>query len=426
MRAKPGNGNFFEDLPRKMGILRKYVDVFVPAQYPIIQFTHHFLRHCHMEFAMTRLTPALLASGAASTLLLSAAWAEPPKLVYTNDNGGTVRFYGQLSPTYLGFDDGEETYNNLVDNTHSNSRVGMKLDQDFANGQSLSFLVEIGLGLPGSGSYTQVGDNQNVWYWDETDIRHIDLSWSTGFGRFSIGQGSMATDGVATHDLSGTTLASTVTTADTAGSYFFRKTDGELSDIALKNVFSDFDGGRKGRIRYDTPKWNGLSLAASYGTDVLQDYGDKTYYDIALRYGEVINDFEYAAGIGYAWVEEDDVDTVETWSGSFALKHLPTGLNGVIATGAKIDGGNYAYGKLGWIGEVWNAGYTAVSADYYSGNDFVTDGSDSAQWGIQATQKFDDAGLEAYIGYAEYSFEDKSGESYQDASSVIGGVRWKF
>ncbi len=342
---------------------------------------------------------------------------------YSNDTGGSVTFYGQASPAYLQFDDGEKSYGDLVDNTRSNTRVGFLLDQVLGNGQKLVFNFETALGAPGSSSFSQ--DSDPVWTWEKTDLRKIDLAWSGTFGTFSIGQGSMASDGIATNDLSGTTMASTVTTADSAGGYLFRLGDGDLSDVTIGNVFSDFDGGRKGRVRYDTPSFNGFTLAASYGQEILAEDDDRDFYDIAAFYQGDAGDMKVRAGLGYAWVE-DDGDTSEAYAGSVSVLHGPTGLNGTLAAGGRPDGAHYVYGKAGWIANLTDVGGTAFSADYYSGQDFGTDGSESTQWGVQATQNFDDLNLEAYLGYAAYTFDDDSGADYQDASSVLAGIRWKF
>ena len=73
-----------------------------------------------------------------------------------------------------------------------------------------------------------------------------------------------------------------------------------------------------------------------------------------------------------------------------------------------------------------NQGDTAVSVDYYDGSDFVMSGSDSTSWGIQAVQSFDDLSLQAYLGYRVHSFDDDSGADYQDISSLLLGVVWRF
>lgn len=357
----------------------------------------------------------------ASLLAAGAANAQ----TYSNETGGSVTFYGQLNPSVLSFDDGDDTDTNLVDNTHSNSRVGFHIDQDLANGQKLRFTFETALAAPGSAGFSQ--GSSPIWDWQRTDIRKVDFAWSGSFGTVYVGQGSMATDGIASSDLSGTGLASAVATSDTAGSYLFRESDGSLSDIALGDVYGDFDGGRKGRFRYDTPDWNGFTFGASYGTDILDDVGETTYYDVAGYYDNTVGSIQLVAGLGYAWEEDDDGDTSGSWAGSVSGLHEPTGLNATFAVGGDDEDASYYYTKLGWTASLWSVGKTSFSADYYGGSDFINGSSDSTQWGVQAAQTFDDLDLEAYIGYAQYGLEvDGTDVDYADASSVLAGVRWSF
>ena len=364
----------------------------------------------------------------ASVFFVSALPAMANPLTFTNDSGGTVKLFGQVSPSYLHFDDGHKSYDNVLDNSHSNTRVGLLFDQDFDNGQHLQFKFETGLGIPTSADYSQRDKNPD-WVWEKTDLRYIDLAWSGGFGTITIGQGSMATDDVTGHDFSETTLISSVTTADTAGAYFFRaKHSDELSSYNVSSVYQNLDGDRKGRIRYDTPVWRGFSLGAAVGTDILSNYWNDTYYDLALSYNNEFDGIRLGAGIGYAWVNyENDSHTGESWSGSVSALHLATGLNGTMTFGAQKDGGHYTYTKLGWIAEFWDVGSTAFSVDYYYGKDFAHDGTKSQQWGVQAQQKFDDLHLEAFLGYGAYDFDGKDSDpTYRNAKSFMTGVRWRF
>ena len=364
----------------------------------------------------------------AGLVLVSVFPAMADPLTFTNDSGGTVKLYGQVSPSYLHFDDGHKSYDNVLDNSHSNTRVGLLFDQDFDNGQHLQFKFETGLGIPTSADYSQRDKNPD-WVWEKTDLRYIDLAWSGGFGKITVGQGSMATDDVTGHDFSETTLISSVTTADTAGAYFFReKHSKELSGYNVSSVYRNLDGDRKGRIRYDTPSWNGFSVAVAYGTDVLSNYFNDKYYDVAASYNTEFSGIKLGAGIGYAWVKYDYTNHLgESWSGSVSALHEATGLNGTMTFGAERDNGHYIYTKLGWIANFWDVGHTAFSADYYYGKDFVHDGTKSQQWGLQAQQKFDDLHLEAFLGYGAYDFDGKSADpSYHSAKSFMTGVRWTF
>ncbi|NDR58056.1 porin [Aliiruegeria sabulilitoris] len=348
---------------------------------------------------------------------------------YSNNSGGAATFYGQLSPAYLGFDDGSKTFGNVADNSHSNSRVGLFLDQKLSGGQELRFNFEAALGAPQSGGFSQ--ENDPIWEWDKTKLRKLELIWSSNWGTVFAGQGSLATDGTDSMDLSGTTLASGRAVGDSAGSYFFRQDDGELSGVTIGNAFKHYDGARRMRVRYDTPKFGGrsddtgINFEISYGYEALQDDNDNTYYDVAAYFGEAFSSFDVAAAAGYLWIEGED-DTTENWSASMSALHRPTGLNGSVASGGDPDGGSFLYGKLGWIAEFTDIGGTALSVDYAQGKDSVSSSDNAEMWGIQAVQNFDKLSLEAYTSYAEYSFKDSTGIGYKDMKSVLTGVRWKF
>lgn len=73
------------------------------------------------------------AIGAALALLTSPLAASANPLSFSNKEGGTFTFYGQVSPAYVGFSDGAQNYGNLTDNTCSNTRAGVTFEQVFDN-----------------------------------------------------------------------------------------------------------------------------------------------------------------------------------------------------------------------------------------------------------------------------------------------------
>ncbi len=339
---------------------------------------------------------------------------------FENETGGSVRFYGQVSPSYLSFDDGELSTGNFVDNANSNTRLGFVIDQP-AWGGGLVLTFETALGFVQSSEVSQFV-TPSALAWERTDLRKFEAAYSADFGKFTIGQGSMATDGVATLDVSGTSLVGSVTVSDVSGAFAFREDSGVLSDVTVSDAYKDFDGSRRFRVRYDTPEYGGFSVAVAYGQNILSEDDDKDYYDIGLVWSGTQGDFELAAAAGYAW-EEDDT-TNERYAGSFSMLHTPTGLNLSVSTGADPDGGNYGYAKAGWKGDLMAAGPSAFSIDYYDGNDLAADSSSSEAFGVSAVQTFTDMDLEVYLGYRAYSYNDAT--SYQDADSYLFGARYKF
>jgi hypothetical protein len=370
---------------------------------------------------MTRLALARLALAAATAAIAGPALAAD--LTFTNPAGSTATFYGQINLTYQGLDDGVTTHDSFVDNSNSASRVGLWLDFT-PDGNALRFNFEAALGIEGTSDTSQTGGASWI-DWQRQDIRKLELSYAAGFGRLWVGQGSMATDGAAEIDRSGTSVVGYVNLPDTAGSFEFR--DGTaLSGIAISDVFKDFDGPRRFRLRYDTPDQAGFTLSVAYGQDVLAEDDDASYYDAALRYGLENTTVALEAAIGYNWKDDDGAMT-EQLVASASLRHLPSGLNLTLAAGDQRSGeASYVYTKLGWSGDLFAPGQTALSVDYYAGADFEVAGSESTSWGVQAVQGFTDLGLEAYLGYRVFELDGIAGADFHDMQALLVGARWKF
>jgi len=369
---------------------------------------------------MTKPIPIKLSAIAFAASLAMPAAAE---MKFDNNSGGSVLLYGQLDPAYLSFDDGVSSTGAVVDNTNSNSRVGLLLRQPFGEHQ-FTFNFETALGLrPSAGlsqNFTPKGAN-----WQRTSLRKVDFALKTArYGTFSAGQGSMATDGAAESDLSGTTLVTYSSIPDTAGGFRFRTSAGVLSNKFIGGAFGDFDGGRLGRVRYDTPSFSGFTVSAAYGEQILARNVDFTTKDIALRYAGEFGDFRMKAAIGYADIELANGVKREDTIGSFSLLHS-SGFNVTLASGKRTSAGSYGYGKLGYQAKWFGIGKTALSVDYYRGSDRTSIGSTSTSVGFGAVQKFDKARIEAYLGYRTYELTETAA-SYLDASSVLFGARWKF
>lgn len=359
-----------------------------------------------------------------ATIVLISGLAVPAAadLRYENGSGGSALLYGQFDPALLSFDDGVSTTGDLVNNDNSNSRIGFWLRQDYG-ANTLSFNFEIAVGFSPSSGLSQTVTPQ-AFDWQLTGIRKVDFSYETAsFGTFYIGQGSMATDGVAEVDLSGTTIATTVSIPDTAGSFVFRTTAGALSGVAIGNVFLDLDGYRRRRIRYDSPSFSGFMLALAYGEEIFVTNSNDKYADIALRYAGKVGDVQLQGAVGFSRGDRSGVDTNDTF-GSLSMLH-GSGVNVTIAAGDRKGGGSYTYGKLGYKANWFPVGQTALSVDYYRGRNFNTAGSRSGSFGFGAVQSFDKANIEAYLGYREYSLTETVA-TYRDASSVLFGARWKF
>ena len=356
------------------------------------------------------------------TLLGGTAIAGP---VYETGSGGTFEYYGQFNPSFLSFDDGTTTTEEFADNEASSSRIGFFITQPFGDNE-LRFRFETNLGFRATDEISQTNTPQ-VNNWDRTRLRHVDVRYKTAsYGTFYIGQGSMASDGIGDRSLAGTGLALPVSVSDTAGSFEFRTTTGALSGIEIGDAFATFDGSRRGRIRYDTPTFNGFTLGIAYGEDILTEGNDDEFYDIGLGYEtEFANGIEMEAGLGYQVRERDGSEDREDTFGSVTFL-LPSGFNATLTAGERNTAGSYYYIKLGYIFDALPVGETAVAVDFYSGSDSVTSGDEAEAYGFGIVQDFDDLNVEAYLGYRNYSYTDTTAVSYEDGESIILGARWRF
>lgn len=368
---------------------------------------------------MTQLRPVL----ATAILLSGLAMPAAAEMKFENDSGGHVLLYGQFNPAWQSFDDGVSTKNTVVDSGHSNSRVGIWVRQPLGANQ-FSFNFETGLGFRPSGAVTQVF-TPDAFNWDRVDIRKVDFALKTeNAGTFYLGQGSVATDGAAESDLSGTTLANYASIGDSAGAFVFRTAAGALSLRPVGALMTDLDGGRRARVRYDTPSFGGFVVSASWGKEVLVKNANIEGAHVALRYAGEVGGFTLRGAVGYAAIDSGLAGKVYNTMGSFSALHT-SGFNVTVAAGSRRNSGDYIYGKLGYKGDWFGIGTTAVAVDYYSSNDFVVAGTDADAVGFGVVQSIDSANVDAYLELRQYGLAEP-GVAYRDASSVLFGARWQF
>jgi hypothetical protein len=349
---------------------------------------------------------------------------EPP-LTFNLTSGGVMTFYGQFNPVFQSFDDGEETTSGIVDNGNWNSRVGFTIVQPSGD-MTLRARFETGFGFRNSAAVSQ--DFTPEWIdWQATSLRWFEVAGDSRFGTLSLGQGSSASDGTAGLDDSFTFHAGATDSSDGFGAFQFRDDDGNLTGVTIGSVNNSFDGARRFRARYDTPVLGGVMLSTSYGMNILVEEDNTDYYDVAARWTGEIGDFAVRAAVGYQWLDNPDGKDTERLAGSGTVVHTPTGLNVAISAGQQIDGASYVWGRAGWRNEVFSAGATSISLDYYNGWDFLTDGAETVNYGVYGVQTFDALSIDIYGGLRKFTYDDDvTGNTYQDAYGVLTGVRFFF
>ncbi|MBA4491489.1 porin [Paracoccus sp. S1E-3] len=365
---------------------------------------------------------SVLGLSSAALLFTLPAHAGP---TYESASEGTFTFYGQFSPSWTHFNDGAESQGELADNAKSSSRVGFTIFQPIGD-YELNFKFETAIGFRASDSISQFGEDRGL-HWDRENLRHVDFSLKTpNYGTFYLGQGSMATDGIGEESQSPTTVVNDVAIGDAAGSYFLRQTDGTLSGISVGDAFGSFDGSRRGRIRYDSPSYMGVSLRTAYGRNILNSDDGDDYWDLALAYeNELASGITITGGVGHSVRDREDGgdDVKDTFASASVL--LPSGFNAALTVGERNDAGSYYYGQVGYVGNWVDWGKTSLAVDYYNGQDMVSDGDSAKSWGVAMVQNVASLKTDIYAGYRSYDYDDNA-TSYQKATSYMVGARWKF
>ena len=370
----------------------------------------------HAKFVTTLLLATLPIGGAAAEGL--------KPIEYTLSDGTVIRFSGQLNMGVLHYDDGQDDFTNFVDNDNSSSRVRFQILSTSGDWKFESTL-EAEYQPLASNVVSQLNEEPD-WDFPATNIRKAEVAFANEhFGKLWLGQGSMASDGTAEVDNSGTSVIAYSSLSDTAGGYFFRFAGDDLSDITVGSSFSNFDGlGRKLRVRYDTPTFHGFGLRTSYGEDALAGLNNPLY-DVAAVYGGEFEQLDLDAAIGFSRNEGSDTDIL---SGSISGLHKPTGLSLTLAGGREYNDsveGRYGYVKLGYQHEFFDIGSTAFSVDYYFGNDIAAAGSDSASVGLAAVQNIDKYNLQLWALWRDYDYDDDNAD-YDNGQAVFGGAIFKF
>ena len=344
------------------------------------------------------------------------------RTVKSSEDKVAVKLYGFINRAVLVSNDGDDTEYYHVDNANAQSRFGIrgkaKLTEDFAIGSHF----ELGLNSNLSSAVNQ--NNKNTDF-DLTD-RIIEMFLEDDrYGKLSLGQGHMASDGSSEVDLSGTMMAGYSWIAGMAGGQlFYDKNTETLSGTRISNVFDNMDGlGREDRARYDTPIFHGFQLSGSLNND---DGGD-----VAVRYSAKFGDTLLATAVAWASPGDQIPDVDNQYNGSASVL-LGMGLNFTVAGGYRdlegprsSDDATFIYGKVGYRRKFFSPGDTAFAVDFGRYNDIAQNNDEADTIGAHLVQHFDPWGSEWYLAY-RYHTLDRDNENFDDINAVMSGFRVKF
>ena len=339
-------------------------------------------------------------------------------------SSGDVTFYGELNPTLLIADDGVRDTDMLGDSSADPSRIGLYIHNKFGDIDA-RFNFETALGLRRTGTKTQFNSPSMVDL-DRDMIRKVDLRLRGSFGTVSVGQGNMASDGITSVDLSGTKPAAYVSVGTpAAGIRFTDAVSGAVSNVSIGSAFRSYDGERLMRLRYDSGREDGFSISFSVGTEVIDDDDDMTSRDLTLRYQGERAGIAYRAALGLIHSDRPGAASERDTVGSFSAIDAG-GRSLTVAMGARRNAGNYGYVKLGYVTDIWALGSTAVSVDYYNGDDIRAAQTSSRSVGLALVQNVAKADLDLSLAVRSYDFSEAGGRQFRRAETITLGASWKF
>lgn len=348
---------------------------------------------------------------------------QPDKMVSSKLSKVKVTLNGQFNRAILFGDNGDSSNWYFVDNSNSQTRLGLNASVDLSNNWIAAGRIEYGIVSNGSSDVNQLETH------DATDtnfkLRWAELSFANdNFGKFSLGKGDSASNNSAEVDLSGTTVASYSGVSDMAASMsWYNGTPITEDGLTIGDTYSNLDGlSRTDRIRYDTPSFAGFSLASSISS------GDA--FDGALLFSRNFAGTKIAAAFAAAKPEDLSEATDAQYSGSASVL-FPMGFSATLAAGHRDledstrENPTNWWAKLGYQTKFYESATTAFSFDYGETSDLAADGDTGKTWAFAAVHNLIDWGTEIYMTYRGYELESNM-ESFDDIHVFWTGARVKF
>lgn len=351
--------------------------------------------------------------------------AAPAGVVASGNDKVSLKLYGQVNRGLLYIDDGSTQEVFHVDNDHSSTRIGLAGNVKATDDLNIGAKIEVQMESNSTANVNQANNGSVIGSNSFTE-RHLDLFFDhKDLGKLSLGQGSTASDGTSQSDLSGTTLVGYSSTSDLASgiSLATSGTGSIAGNPTLGNVISDMDGlSRNDRVRYDTPKFGGYSMATS-----LVDGGN---VDFALRYGGQGKSTKIAAALGYA-NPSGTSSTVSRQLGGSVSVLLGGGLNLTMAAGRrsmKVTGRNnpdFYYSKVGYIAKLTDMGPTSFAVDYGRYDEIAQNNDELTTFGAMFVQSYSNWGTDFYGVWRKHELA-RPGSSFDDVNAAMIGARVKF
>jgi hypothetical protein len=379
----------------------------------------------------------LKASVAAAALIAVAApvISSPAEAGLKNGNDNSVTISGSLNRALMYADNGTANDWSNVDGGTDNSRLRILVSGKLTDSIDVGGVWEANLPISNSQGLTsnQGADDGATTNADQAfKFRKTEVTFTHAtMGKLSIGQSSTASDNKPSLD---GTVNNNAGISHGGGMMVFDKTANANTAVTSGAAFASYFGGRKDRVRYDTPSIMGIKGSAAMGDD--------SFWDVGLTYGATYGDIQIAAAAQYANLGTDSSTTATSkkthgsnqYGVGLALKHA-SGLSAGAHWGEEGGNSNAANGIAGhsWGVEagyttsaVSNLGATAFSVIYTAADATFIDDYEAETVSFHVKQSMP-SGVDVYASYENASFEDNNaGTALEDLSVFLIGTKLSF
>ena len=369
----------------------------------------------------------LKASVAAAALIAVAApvISSPAEAGLANGNDNGVVISGALNRALMYADNGKANDWTNVDGGTDNSRLRILVSGQLTETIKVGGVWEANLPISSSQGLTsnQGSDSGATTTTDAAfGFRKTEVTFTHAtMGKLSIGQSSTSSDNKPSLD---GTVNNNAGITHGGGMMVFDKTANANTAVTSGAAFASYFGGRRDRVRYDTPSIMGFKGSVSMGDDA--------FWDTGLTYGATYGDIQIAAAAQYASLGSDT--PANNYGVGLALKHS-SGLSAGAHWGEEGGGSNAASGINGhsWGVEAGyttsamsNLGATAFSVIYTAADATLADDFEAETVSFHVKQSMP-AGVDVYASYENASFEDNNaGTDLEDLSVFLIGTKLSF
>jgi len=377
-----------------------------------------------------------LKSSVAAAALFAIAAPVAPSVNAADDtlksgNKNSLTVSGQIVRTLWYGDDGQSEQMFQSDGGITSSRVRWVAKGTVNSDVMMGSMLELNapasnasnsMKLNDGASPTGGVDNATGTSWG---VRH-QFVWASHkkMGKISLGQTNSASNGRAETTFSGVNMAADSGGVTHGGGLTWIDTTGgapSISALQVRSVFTNNDGrSRTDVLRYDTPRFSGLALAASMHAGGSYDLGA----DYRWKDGPV----KFRAQAQYNNISATNALTEDGWAISAAALH-DSGLNAAVSFGKteRRESGNPKHWDfdIGYRAKIFGVGGTNFSFNMNETEDLAARDSDATSVGVTVAQIISPVGASMALTYKNYAY-DTDTATFEDIDVLSLQTVFKF